>query len=435
MTRREFRLISARGTGPSEDELTRRQIKRRHFKTLQAGGSQSSLAAAATVPVERYVRLVGPLAAETGLENKVWSTTAPGLLHGPVTALYCIWDPTSSPTTIEAGTGRPVYVQKMRGVRFEIHGYPTTWNQNIQTQFTNIANLMVGRSSVLPPSTSHIGMALQYVDVPHTGFNHYWYNGGGNSTTEVATTHYRIWIGGVDKTGIVTLGTPFQHNYAQGTIGGFTNRRIGGWLPASVPSGAYTSQSVWMDVWVTVTTYGSAWYNGGSVSNANSFEPVCQVDSTALFNTAKFRSGNANANRYAGDQYRLNFADHGLGGLTSLDVATAGGWTLTNFLASFKLVKNTVGQVEMNWSLESPVLTIYSNTYGVVRYMPSASTDYTYRNQNGSSINYGVWNPQASTAFQPVAIMINGTFYPKGSSQAPASYFTNFPTSITVEKI
>lgn len=435
MTRREFRLISGRGAGPSVEDITRRKSTRRNYKTLLAGGSQSSLAAAATVPVERYVRLVGPLAAETGLENKLWSTSAPGLRNGPATALYCIWDPLATPTSTEAGTGRPIYSQKMRGVRFEIHGYPTTWNQNIQTQFSAIANLMVGRSAVLPPSTSHIAMSLQYVDIPHTGFNHYWYSGGGNSTTEVATTHYRVWIGGVDKTGIVSLPVPFQHNYSAGTIGGFTNRRIGGWLPGSVPAAAYTSQTVWMDVWVTVTTYRAAWYNGGSASSANSYEPVCQVDSTALFNTAKFRSGNANANRYAGDQYRVVFADHGLGGAGSIDIANGGGWTLTNALAGFKLVKSGVGQIEMNWSLESPVLTLWSDTYGAVRYMSSASSDYTYRNQNGSVINYGVWNPQGSTTFQPVAIMINQAFYPKGSANAPASLFTNFPTSLTVEKI
>lgn len=385
--------------------------------------------------VERYVRLVGPLANETGLENKTWSTTVPAPRSPGLFSLHCIWNPLATPTSIEPGTGRRLYAQRMNGVRFEIHGYPTTWNQQIQTQFTNISNLMVGRSSVLPPSTSHLLMNLVNVDIPHTGFNHFWYSQSTSDTTEVETTHYRIWIDGVDKTGIVTLGTPFPHAYAFGTIGGLTNRRIGGFLTATVPSGAYPGKTVWLDIWVTVKTYNRAWYWSGDPSLPGSYEPVCQIDSTALFDRARFRSGNVNANRFSGDQYRLNFADNGPDGLSTLNVATAGGWTATNKTLSFDVVKATTGSIDLNWSFESPVLTFASNTHGVVRYMPSGSSDYTYRNQNGSAINYGVWNPQGSTTFQPVAIMINQAFYTRGSANAPASLFTNFPSSITVEKI
>ena len=38
MTRREFRLISGQGAGPSEEDITKRPISRRHFKTIQTGG-------------------------------------------------------------------------------------------------------------------------------------------------------------------------------------------------------------------------------------------------------------------------------------------------------------------------------------------------------------------------------------------------------------
>jgi hypothetical protein len=209
-----------------------------------------------------------------------------------------------------------------------------------------------------------------------------------------------------------------------------------------VAAAAYASKTVWLDVWVTVKTYNSAWYNGGDTSAANSYEPACSVDSTALYNTAKFRSGNVNANRFSGDQYRVLFADNGPGALTSLNIATAGGWTLTEKAAGFKLTNTSVGEIEMNWAIESPVLTctdhakhnVPANTLGVVRYMPAASGDYTYRNQNGSAVSYGVWNPQGSTVFQPVSRLVNGAFYVKGSANAPASFFTNFPSTITVEK-
>lgn len=395
--------------------------------------------------VERYFRLVGPLPNETGFENKTWSTTAPGQRSGGFYSLHCVWDPAATPTSTDPGTGRRLFAQRMSGVRFEIHGYPTTWTQGLQTQFSNITNLMVGRSSVLPPATSHLLMNLQQIDLPHTGFNHYWYSQGGSGldTTDVETTHYRVWIDGVDMTGIVSLGSPFPHNYAAGTIGGITNRRIGGWITSTVAAAAYQSKTVWFDIWVTVNTYNRAWYWGGDPALADSYEPACGVESTGGFNTAKFRSANVNANRYAGDQYRVSFADNGPGSLSSLDIAAGGGWTLTNSAASFKLTNDSIGEVELNWNFESPVLTLTDHAkhnsptgaLGVVRYMPAASGDYTYRNQNGSSISFGVWNPQGSTIFQPVSRRINNVFVVKGSANAPASMFANFPSTITVEKI
>lgn len=335
----------------------------------------------------------------------------------------------------------------MRGVRFAIDGYQDIFSQTLQTHFGTLNTPFTGRSSLLPPNESHLLGNFTSVLIPHMGFNHYWYTGGASSTTEVETTHYRVWIGGVDKTGIVALGSPFAHNYAAGTIGlpgqTFPHRRVGGYLSASVPSGSYKSQTVWFDIWVTVKTYNAAWYLGGSASSPGSYEPVCQVDTNALLNRAVFKRANVNAKRYVGDAYRFTFPDNGPGGQSTLSATTGSGWTATPTNAGLSFNHATHGIVSLNWSTESPVLTctLYSKinsplgSGASMRYLPAPSTPYRHRNQNGSVISYGCWNPQGSTTFQQVSREAGNTFLVKGSSNAPSSLFTGFPSTITVEKI
>jgi len=52
MTRREFRLISGQGAGPSVEDITRRKPTRRHFKTLQVGGGGETTTTIRTVTIK-----------------------------------------------------------------------------------------------------------------------------------------------------------------------------------------------------------------------------------------------------------------------------------------------------------------------------------------------------------------------------------------------
>jgi hypothetical protein len=404
-------------------------------------------APAAFFDIERYVKLIGALPNETGLENKTWNTsTVSGLQTAGPFVLHAMWNPAGS-FTIDPATGIKVYSQRMNGVRFAIDGYSDVFRQSLQTHFTTANIPVTGRSSLLPVNESHLVGDFQSVLIPHMGFNHFWYNYGGPSWTDVETTHYRVWIGGVDRTGIVALASPFAHTFAGGRLGlpgeQLFHRRIGGYLTASIPSGSYKSQTVWFDIWVTVKTYNSAAYIGGNQSSPGSYEPVCQVDSNALFNRAVFRRANVNAKRYVGDAYRFTFPDNEPGGQSTLSATTGSGWTATSTNAGLSINNATHGIVSLNWSTESPVLTCTLNSKlnspagagASMRYLPTSPGTYGHRNQNGSSVSYGVWNPQGSTTFQQVARQVGSVFVVKGSANAPASLFTGFPSTITVEKI
>ena len=396
--------------------------------------------------IERYVKLVGPLANETGLENKTWNTSTVGAQTAGAFSLHAMWNP-GGPYTINPATGIKLFAQRMNGIRFAIDGYNTSWFQPFDTHFGTANTPVTGRSSLLPPTSSHLGLNLQSVKIPHMGFNHFYYNYAGPSWTDVETTHYRVWIGGVDVTGIVALASPLPHNYEAGLIGipgeRLFHRRIGGWLTAAIPSGSYDNQSVWFDIWVTVKTYNSGAWIGGDPAYFGSYEPVCQIDSKGLLNRAIFSRANVNAKRYVGDSYRFNFADNGPDGLASLDATTGGGWAAASTSGGLSFNKNTTGIVSLNWTTESPVLTctIYSKNNSPagaaasMRYLPESPNTYTHLNQNGSAVSYGVWDPQGSTVFKQVSRQVANLFVTKGSANAPASLFTGFPSTITVEKI
>lgn len=404
-------------------------------------------ATAVLTEIERYIKLVGPLPNETGLENKSWNTsTVSGLQEAGWFALHAIWDPGATPTSVDPSTGIGLFAQRMNAVRFAIDDYSTVWNQTLQQHFETMNIPFTGKSSVLPSSDSHLTANFQSVFIPQMAFNHFWYSYAGPSWTEVETTHYRVWIGGVDVTGIVALGTPFQHTYAGGRLGLpgqlLFNRRVGGWLSAAIPSGSYTSQSVLFDIWVTVKTYNRAAYIAGDPAAAGSYQPVCQIDPVGLLNRARFVSGNVNAKRDAGDSYRFTFADNGPGGLSTLSATTGSGWVATTTSAGFTVTHSSIGSVALSWDSEAPriICTINSmanNPSGAgasVRYLPSSS-NYRHRNQNGSSVAFGEWNPQGSTSFQQTGRQVFNVFATKGSANAPASLFSGFPSSITVEKI
>lgn len=388
--------------------------------------------AASNVSVERYIKFVEQLEPETGLENLEWIPhdgwgTKTGVLHA-------FWNPLATPTSIDSN-GNKIYDYRMRGVRFAIDGHNDLWNWTaaLQSHFTSPNLPVTGRTSILPSSDSHLSLNLTQIQISNSGISSFRF-------VTVATTHYRIWIDGVDVTGIVALGTPFTHSvtispdpYA---------RNVGGLLPVSIAAGSYQSKSVWFDLWVSARVVNRPSDAFGDPSSWTGYFPVAQVSNYAEHHRSRFNYANVNAKRYVGDLYKITFSDNGPGGLSELNVASGGGWALVDSVAGFKMTKVGTGSVELNWSTESPVLTCSidakinspAGASGNMRYLPAGS-EYQHRNQNNSVIQYGTWNPQGTTVFQQVARAFGSTYYTKGSASAPASFFTGFPTTITVEKI
>lgn len=382
--------------------------------------------------IERYIRFVSQLAPETGLENKSWVQS--NGVGTPGFVLHTYWDPLGTPTTIDAN-GNRIFDYKMNGIRFAIDGHnqPGLWTSVLNQHFTSPNFPVTGKSAVLPASGSHVLLNLSQIDISNGGFNVL------NGWSSAFTTHYRVWIDGVDKTGIVTLGSVFPHTIQLTSV---PSRVIGGLLPVSITNGSYPGKSVWFDIWVTVRVVNRTRFHIGDPTLASSYYPACQIDPYAQHHRSRFNSANVNAKRFVGDQYRITFADNGPGGLSTLNVANGGGWALTESNAGFSLVKAGTGAISLNWTTESPVLTCLIDAKlnqpyagnNAMRYLPAGSM-YSHRNNNNTVIDYGEWNPQGSTVFNQVARALGSTYYTKGSSTTPASFFTEFPSTITVEKI
>lgn len=446
MTRREFRLISAAGAGPSVEDITRRLATRRHFKTLHAGKpNQRTPVTPTLISIERYTKFVSQLAPETGLETKAWTQVGlQSLWKSPWNqgsagiqnyVLEHLWNPLQTPTSIDAN-GNRIFDDRMRGIRFAIDGHsePGLWHAVLNQHFTSVNNPVTGKSAILPRSTSHLVSNISQIEIAQGQFQTQ------TGWSSVRTTHYRVWIDGVDKTGIVTLGSAFNHQINLNSV--VPNRTVGGLMPVSITAGSYQGKSVWFDLWVTVRTVNRTRFHIGDPTLASSYYPACSVAPFAPHHRSRFNSANVNGRRFVGDQYRITFSDNGPGGLSTLNVASGGGWTLTETNAGFSLVKAGTGSISLNWTTEAPVLTCLIDARlnlpqtgnNAMRYLPSG-TVYAHRNDNNSVINYGEWNPQGTTVFNQVARALGSTYFVKGANGTPVSFFTNFPGTITVEKI
>lgn len=89
MTRREFRLISGQGAGPSVEDITRRKPTRRHFKTLQAGTTANTLQCGTTVAYPQST---------AQLESDFYyalNTPSDQTFYNPVTGLTMLYTSTS----------------------------------------------------------------------------------------------------------------------------------------------------------------------------------------------------------------------------------------------------------------------------------------------------------------------------------------------------
>jgi len=397
------------------------------------------------VSIERYTKFVSQLAPETGLETKAWTAVGTqSIWPNPWNAfsynihsyvLEHLWNPTQTPTSTDAN-GNRIFEDRMRGIRFAIDGHhePGIWINFLQQHFTSPNNPATGKTATLPTEDSHVGGNFTQIEISNGQFQTQ--TGFGS----VKTTHYRVWIDGVDRTGIVLLGSAFPHEVVLNSL--VPRRTVGGLMPVSITAGAYAGKTVWFDLWVTVRTVNNPRYYGGDSTLASSYYPACSVAPFAPHHRSRFNSVNVNARRFVGDQYKITFSDNGPGGLSTLDVASGGGWTLTESNAGFSLVKAGTGSISLNWTTETPVLTCSLDSRlnmpqtgnNAMRYLPSG-TRYSYRNDNNSVINYGEWNPQETTVFSQVARALGSTYFLKGANSTPASFFTGFPGSITVEKI
>lgn len=394
----------------------------------------------ANFPVYRYMRLVGPLPPEIGTENREWIEN-PRSNYGSAVSHELLWNWDDTPESINI-SGHRSWRYRAYPVRFELHNHAEVYQLQIEQPFLSPNFAITGLSSVLPPASSHLDLTITSARLGNGGFetvNNF--SGSGDGDVTVSTTHYRLWLDGVDVTGIVALPTPFTHSdRISGNI-----RRTGGAMPTSAAMllTDVAGKTVWIDLWVDVLVYRyppmfNPTFDGpGAVWHAAYLSPHCN------YRRSEFDAGNVNSKRSSADRYRYTFSDNGPGGLSSVTPTTPG-WTLTADPAQQSLINNSVGAIWFDWRPESPVLTLQINALNnvpfapagpIMRYMPVDRADYSLRLINGNTMQTGVWNPNAATVFQQVARQYDSALRIKGSGIITDEYFDNFPATITVEKV
>jgi hypothetical protein len=295
----------------------------------------------------------------------------------------------------------------------------------------------------------------------------------------IRIAHYRLWIDGVDVTGVVATNQKFTTPLRQ------LQRNLGfvATLNMTCPETVATEAEVEADVWVELdvqrgTFNSSAHTSGGYVpgllrpagGGAANLETSLQifpfgywsrgqrintggvVDQRWFFD-ADFEQGiNVNARRGRNDVYTLAFDRAGPAGLSSLVMQPQANWDYTNPFPGVIRLQKTTGTgaldfVLMNWQREVPLITIskrgvtpeYTSEPGeIVRYAPEPNATFT---RWDSSVTDGTWPVGTSTVFRAVG---RGVSQELGDIWQSQSYFSralnvsdafaSFPLTITVTR-
>lgn len=409
---------------------------------------------AITISCGRAIKLVGQIAAATGLEDTDWDTdvgsnlTANDISSNP---LYCTIDGDSPPTIVGDAFGNPdVWVRNMMPLRWEL-GDVYAGTANTGGFSVNHIELEDGwhefaMCDTTPPADSHLApMRLTSIDIDVPIAANVDFDYGSK------LTHYRVWVGGVDVTGVVPVNWGVGHRPP-----GF-NSYYPGTVTLTIPGGVVTEgESVYIDLWVQFRAQdlptGDFWTAGWSSESQRLVRQYNGVPLLAFL--ASLNSANANLNRRRDDLYELTFSNNGPGGVSSLVLEPQAGWDTFDVGSGGILMahQSTQDYVYFNWSREIPELVIniqarsgkpdyrYS---GEVRFYPVPDGNYEYASGNwfGTQwvFSYGAWDCQGLTTF---AVQGRRSEYTNRwltkvtmPSQYWADWFGFHPTTITVEKV
>lgn len=392
----------------------------------------------------RYMSCVGPQA-PVGFEDASW--TFGSYPTGSGYMLY--FDHAAAPTYTVPFAPTNHWVRKLAPMRFKIDhlvgagGSSIGWR--LIRQVFESSNPEAGHSALTLPASSHMTPArLTHAKFPTRGFRRWLYSTGSGWSTEASVTHYRIWIDGVDVSGVVSLGgsgIPLGTFVSPGTSyasGGLTDA-----LP--IPNDAHTAKTVEVDFWILLDTFGGPF--------VGSFEyPLIEIDPAPVFARAEFLSANANERRKSADKYRLTFSSGGPA--SSIVLEAQAGWTYSE-TATSKTINNGSWEITLDWSREYVLLSVgeYSqinspaNSGAIMRYLPADSGDYNgLQFRNTTIIKPGVWNARGTTTFSirqrqvaPAYGHLHEFITEGGSPESvgtwPSSLFSAFPASIIVEKV
>jgi hypothetical protein len=398
----------------------------------------------------RFAKAVGPIAGELGTENTDWQF---GSFQNhpwsqPTTGWYAENDFSAAPTI-----SGPLFLQtwtlKMKPFRWKAWGYGEAYYGGVRMQravasrrppvpFEEWATGLYGATSATYPTFGlQPQVAEEYHYSPTTADRVHLPNGlrftrfprlfpFSRTDVEEQITHYRIWIDGVDKTGIRTGNLPFA-------LGGF----------AGIPLDSYEGKQIEFDVWLTYTITDSGVVDDAArqvawVDNFAGCKPILLQPTTTQAVSSDYDS-----------RFLFEFDAYGPESLTELATATdpATGWTLREWpsVNGVGVEKTGVGILLMDWwRREIPWLTYApSGANATFVYMPADNGKFEpLRCENGAAVTVGTWTPSTPTDFKIIgAIRYNaqfpyGIFDVKGSGGLVTldDLYANRPAVITVTK-
>ena len=436
--------------------------------------------------VRRFCRLVGPIAGEmTGgnAENTDWTLgqTMPqnwveNNTGGAFSGYHALFSLGSTPDT--AGTGTPpslpwtaaVWVLRMKPMRFKVdvpvgpqfglnyrvryaRSKRTSWLFNcieeIQQSFGNVgidSKTVKSGSWVHPMTVSGVQVPGAAMVSPSTLYGRFTEEKSGvtNRQYTVATTisHARVWIDGVDRTGIVAM-SPTQNLVQDGPVGNQTYGGIpfcgGPCDPLFFTPAQLADKSVEFDLWARIEIR-----HNGAAPTASDFwgtptRSVCWAIADCRGMPATLYSADLYPNLPAAQTWEFAFSSNGPGGVSTIRNEPTSGWAYQPGTGYFTLSQSGgSGYLSMDYLREIPLIEVRNGYSMSGLYVPDDDSHFANVTlQNGAEWKPGVWAPNAATTFRLIGSRQDyyGLPYLWLRALDTASGWSNLPETITVTPV
>lgn len=453
------------------------------------------------IPINRRLRVVGPIAPEM-TENKAWSFGEFRMWDsGPPfygrTGYYAAFDFTDTANRTTRSDGRYRWFYKMHPMRFQFDSWASNHLAMGQYHYCNTADIrqrwaayhgvwntwdfvsMMDRGYDCGISSTTLGPNSHLSDMEVSGFtlrpsaflglsyNSFYPNPAiiGTVTQQPMyqftwdatyyVTHYRLWIDGTDATGIISLpgsGALIDNRHPADLF-----VRCAAELSPTISAVVRNSKSVAVDFWTSMELVSRGQFGqfplptipaGRIAPQAFWITPGPSMPSSVIMaDPAKKTTGKA---------WQLAFDANGPGGVSSIQMIPQAGWAyeFANNSITLTQTSSPFDSVKLDWNREIPEITVkrpalaVSGSYATWIFKPASTGDYAANTlYNGPLVQYGVWNPDASTTFSIANILVGnpnaigpspvrhtkGEWSPIGLSFA--SDYAAGPTQITVTPI
>lgn len=409
-----------------------------------------------TTPVNRYQRVVGPVTDDLEQANTVWKIGQQVFNSNNSVAIgtygyFAELNWNSTPDGYDANLS-PYWDLYLPPMRFQLHAHSDGWwsgsaNQNNQSvaKPSPLSQLMfgpadVGISGKTLGANSHLSPMTLSGIAPHAGgfFSYWWNNGSLVMIFDPEVTHCRIWIDGVDATGIYAVG--------QQLFSGNAGNRVytGDQLPMKgITPAVHEFKTVWCDFWLK--TRCTSLHGTAPVTTQ-----VLWCNSNGNFRPPTFYYSDPNSNRAATDDYEFTLSSAGPGSQTTITTADGqANWSRIQSAYSYRMTwtgGGSGGQIWFDWGRELPwiqlnMASLQGTPFGAngrAIYFPADSSDYeAIVFASGYQYERGVWNPSGVTTFKLAAVQIQNVWTYRYSQQAGnfEPFFTSWPQTIDVEKL